>query len=179
MKGKFITSGFPRSGSTYLNQALNLLYYPEQKVNWNRHTVIAIEQANQIMVPFRNPTDSIASWHKYPSRSEIAADIAFYIRFYSAVLNDLNKVVLMNFYQFTKDLDYIKDKVFKNFGIDTNRVVTDEQVRQAMLFNGKDINLPRNNKEELDAAKIEIINAEKYNQCLELYAELIEAHNKQ
>jgi hypothetical protein len=174
MKELLITSGFPRSGSTYLNQVLNLLYYPDQEVNWNRHTVVAIEKTNRIMVTFRNPVDAIASWQKYPSFGKLEEDIKFYIRFYSAVLENLNKTVLMDFDFFTKDIDYIKDKVFKNFGIDTGRYVTDTQVKEAMLANGKDINLPRSNQEELEAVKQQLVNTPGFDQCVDLYNKLKE-----
>ncbi len=169
MKELLITSGFPRSGSTYLNQAINLLYYPEQEVNWNRHTVVAIENATTIMVPFRNPVDAIASWHKYPSNGQLDADIKYYIRFYKAVLDNLNKVVLMDFDYFTKDIDYIKDKVFKNFSISTNRYVTDAEVKQEMLKNGKEINLPQNNQDELDAVKKRLTQEPLFEECVSLY----------
>ena len=153
MKELLITSGFPRSGNTYLNQALNLLYYSEQEVNSNRHTVVAIDKSNRIIVPFRNPTDSIASWHNYPSGGNLESDVQFYIRFYSAVIDNLHKVVLMDFDYFTKDVDYTKDKVLKNFGIETNCFVTDSQVKEAMLANGKNINLPTHNQQQLSKTK--------------------------
>lgn len=172
MKDLLITSGFPRSGSTYLNQAINLLYYPEQEVNWNRHTVVAIENATTVMVTFRNPVDAIASWHKYPSFGQLDADIKYYIRFYKAVLDNIKKVVLMDFDCFTKDIDYIKDKIFKNFGIGTDNYVTDAQVKEAMLANGKEINLPRNNQEELEAVKIALVETPEFQTCLDLYAQL-------
>ena len=124
------------------------------------------------MVTFRNPADSIASWQKYPSNGQLEEDVKFYIRFYSAVLDNLNKVVLMDFEYFTKDIDYIKDKVFKNFGIETNRYVTDEQVKQAMLANDKHINLPRNNQEELALVKEQLKTMPDFDKCLELYAKL-------
>lgn len=174
MKELLITSGFPRSGSTYLNQALNLLYYPEQEVNWNRHTVVAIEQANRIMVTFRNPINSIASWHKYPSGGLLEADIKYYTRFYSNVFDNLSKVVLMDFDYFTKDIYYIKDKVFKNFGIGTDNYVTDAQVKEAMLANDKKINLPRSNQEELEAVKQQLVNTTGFDQCVDLYNKLKE-----
>ena len=172
MKELLITSGFPRSGSTYLNQALNLLYYPEQEVNWNRHTVVAIESTNRITVPFRNPLDSITSWHKYPSGNQLEADVKFYIRFYSAVLENLNKIILMDFDIFTKDTDYIKDQIFKGFGFSTNRYVTDPDIRQAMLANNKEINLPRNNQEEIALVKEQLPSISGFDKCLELYAQL-------
>lgn len=174
MKELLITSGFPRSGSTYLNQTLNLLYYPNQEVNSNRHTVVAFEQANKIMVTFRNPVDAIASWQKYPSDGNLEADIKYYIRFYSAALDNLNKVVFMDFDYFTKDIDYIENKVFQNFSIKTNNYVTDAQVKEAMLANGKDINLPRNNKEELDKIKAELIQIPEFQDCIDLYNRLLE-----
>ena len=172
MKEFLITSGFPRSGSTYLNQALHLLYYPNEEPNWNRHTVVAIENSNKIIVPFRNPLDCIASWHNYPSQGILESDIKFYIRFHTAILNNISKVVLMDFDFFTKDLDYIKDKVFKNFSIDTNRYVGDEQVKQAMLREGKEINLPRNNQEELTKIKKTLLSLDSFDKCVELFNQL-------
>lgn len=167
-----ITSAFPRSGSTYLNQALQLLYYPTEAVNLNRHSVIAIENAQKIMVPFRNPKDSIASWHKYPSNGFLEADIKFYVRFYSFVLGNLSKVVLMDFDNFTQDIEYIKSKVFDNYNLTTDKVVTNDEVKMAMLVNGKEINLPRNNKEELDLIKSTLESMPEFTECIDLYARL-------
>lgn len=172
IKGLLVTSGYPRSGNTYLNQALNLLYYPDEYVNLNNHTVVAMKKSAKIIVPFRNPLDVIASWHKYPLPSTVIEDVNFYIRFHSAVLDNLHKVCLMDFDKFTADIDYIKDQVFKNFGLSTNRYVPDEDVKEAMLANDKHINLPRNNQEELQAAKELISNTEGFDKCLELYAQL-------
>ena len=121
------------------------------------------------MVPFRNPLDAISSWHKWPSTCELEADVRYYIRFHKAVLDNLHKVVLMDFDYFTKDLDYIKNKVFKNFGIGTDNQVTDAQVKEVMLAGGKEINLPRNNKEELDIVKAELQRMAGFNECVELY----------
>lgn len=172
MKEFLITSAFPRSGSTYLNQALNLLYYPKQEVNQNRHTVISLETVTSIMVAFRNPLDSIASWHLYPSTGQLNSDISFYIRFYSAVLNNINKVILMDFDFFTKDIDYIKDKVFKNFGIKTDNYVIDAQVKEAMLINNKEINLPVNNQQELNIIKEQLTEEPLFIECVKLFNKL-------
>ena len=176
MKEFLITSGFPRSGSTYLNQALHLLYYPNEEPNWNRHTVVAIENSNKIIVPFRNPLDCIASWHNYPSEGILESDIKFYIRFHTAILSNLSKVVLMDFDFFTKDINYINDKVFKNFGITTSAYVTDDEIKQAMLANDKEINLPRNNQEELDLVKQALPSVAGFDQCVKLYNQL-KLHN--
>lgn len=172
MKELLITSGYPRSGSTYLNQALNLLYYPEQKANKNKHTVIAIEESNRIMVTFRNPLESISSWQAYPLYSEIDEDVRYYSRFYKGVLKNIHKVVLMDFDVFTKNIDYIKDKVFKNFGINTNRYITDIEVKETMLANNKQLNLPRGNEEELAAIRQQLTDFPGFSECVELYQQI-------
>jgi hypothetical protein len=169
---ELITSGFPRSGNTYLNQALQLMYYPSDLVNDNRHTVVAIEKSKKIMVPFRNPIDCIASWHKYPSSGELELDIKYYIRLYSFVLNNLNKVVLMDFDLFTNDLEYIKTKVFENFGLTTAQNVTDSQIKEAMLTNGRERNLPQNNKEEINTTKAALQTIPEFSQCSDIYQQL-------
>ena len=172
MEEVLVTSSFPRSGSVYLNQALNLLYYPNKTPNTQLHTISSITKLTKVLVPFRNPMDAIPSWNIFMNMYSIESDVKFYIRFYSAVLDNLNKVVLMDFDYFTKDLDYIKDKVSKNFGIETDRSITDTQVKEAMLAGNKDINLPRNNQEELNAVKEQLANQPLFEKCVELFNEL-------
>lgn len=173
-----ITSGYPRSGNTYLNQALQLLYYPAQsKVNSNRHSVIAIEKHQKILVPFRNPLDAIASWHKYPQNSTLQEDVKFFIRFHKAVLDNLHKIVLMDFDYFTKDLNYIIENVRNAFEFEPIAETTDEQVKTTMLANAKEINLPRNNQEELNVVKNMLQEMPKFDECLELYATIKTIHN--
>lgn len=163
------TSGYCRSGNTFLNYSLQVLYFNNESVNPNWHTVAKLDAREKIMVPLRNPLDCISSWHLYPSSYPLDADIKYYLRFHTAVLEKIDKVVLMDFDYFTKDIEYIKGKVLENFGIGTDNQVTDSQIREAMLANGKEINLPRNNKEELDAVKAELQGMAGFNECVELY----------
>lgn len=166
------TSGFPRSGNTYLNYTLNHLYYDNEPVNLNWHTVAKLDARDTMIVPIRNPLECISSWHLYPSSYPLDADIRYYLRFHTAVLEKIDKVVLMDFDLFTKDLQYIKTKVSDNYGLNTNSTATIEQIKESMLTNGKDINLPRNNKEELDAVKAELQQMPEFTQCVELYERL-------
>jgi hypothetical protein len=167
-----ITSGYPRSGNTFLNHALNLLFHTKEEVKLNNHTVLVIKKNKKIIVPFRNPVDCIASWHNYPSNGQFIEDIRYYLRFYYAVKENLNKVTLMDFDYFTKDITYIQDKVAADFGITTDKVVTVDEVKKAMLENDKEINLPRNNKDLLNATKEEITKMPELQECIDLYAYL-------
>jgi hypothetical protein len=151
------------------------LYYPTKPVNENRHTIVAIEKMDKILVPFRNPKDSIASWHNYPSEGSLESDVRFYIRFYSFVSNNLSKIVLMDFNNFTNDIDYIKDKVLKNFAIQTNCYVTDAQVKEKMLTNAKEINLPTQNQTQLLETKTLLLKVLGFQECILIYDKLQQA----
>jgi hypothetical protein len=172
MKELLVTSGFPRSGNTYLNYALHLIFYPNQEVNYISHLVNAIKANKKIIVPFRNPVDSISSWHHLVFNNNLLSDIKYYLRFHYAVKENLNKVTLMDFDYFTKDITYIKDKVAANFSISTDKIVTVNEVKNAMLNNNKEINLPRNNKDLLNKTKDKLIQMPELQECIDLYDNL-------
>lgn len=170
---ELIVAGYPRSGNTYLNQAIHLLYYPNQEYRNFSHTVKAIEKNSKVLVPVRNPIDAIASWHLFPIESTINQDINFYIRFHKAVIENLNKITIMDFDNFTKSISYIKDKVSR-YNLSPVQEVTDYEIKSAMIENHMEINLPRNNKEELEAVKQQLVNTPGFDQCVELYNKLKE-----
>jgi len=167
-----VTSGFPRSGNTYLNYALKSLYYPNSEVNLNSHTVAAIQESTKILVPFRSPIDCIASWNNYPSNYGLDMDIKYYLRFYNACLNN-PKVIFMNFDHFTIDLNYIKTKVKDNFNLEPIATPTIEEIKALMLENEKSTNLPQNNQRLLNRIKEDLEETAGYEQCVNLYKELV------
>lgn len=193
------TSGSPRTGNSYLNQALNLLYYPEDTVNVNRHDIDQLSMPGITIVPFRNPLDTTASDYLYPYYAEmnlgqeptVEGVIKEYCDFYEAVLNNLDKVCLMDFDQFTTSIDYIKSKIFQKFKINSNNQVTDEDVKKALLSGehvhgyqessdsphiwrkaDRSINLPRGNKEDMDRVKAIISKHKDFDRCLDIYNRL-------
>jgi hypothetical protein len=173
MSKDLFISGYPRSGTTYLGQVVNLLFYPEKGSIFDKsHTVKSIEKREKVIVPFRNPLDCIASWHLYPSCGKLHDDVTFYIRFHSAVLENADKVTLLDFNLFIEDIEYIENKILSDFSMQSNNKITVEQVKEEMISNGLTVNLPRNNKEELEEVKQQLINTPKFDQCVELYNNL-------
>lgn len=173
-KKKLLTTGFPRSGNTYLNYALQSLYYPDETPGYISHTVKAINVNNHIIVPFRNPKDCIASWHSFPSKGSLEDDIKFYLRFHKAVLDSCNKVTLMDFDYFTSNLEYIKQTVKKSIGIDPVAPSTIEQIKNNMTKDKRGVGenhywLPSNNKEILDSVKLKLESMELFKECLDIY----------
>ena len=174
-KEKFITTGFPRSGNTYLNYSFRSLYYPDNIPNKVFHSASTIEKFDHLFIPFRNPLDSIASWNNYPSNCEIELDIKYYIRFYSHVMNNLNKVTLMNFDYFTKDLEYIKGKVKESINIESTYSVSDEQIKDYMIEDKKNKNLPLPVINDVSMIKETLTNTESFKECLVIYNNLLKA----
>ena len=179
-KNLLVISTFPRSGSTFLNSAINSLYYKGEP-SMNYHTANSLNRSEKIIVPFRNPEESIASWHIFPhkDKSTLDMDIRYYLRFYTEVLNKKEKVVLLDFHKFTKDLDYIKDKISNNFGVRPISETSIEEIKNSMLSSGKEINLPRNNANELQNIKNNLVNHKDFNNCLEVYSNLLKISEQQ
>lgn len=75
----------------------------------------------------------------------------------------------MDFNKFTQDIEYIKSQVSINYSLTTDRSITNDEVKMAMLVNGKEINLPRNNKAELDLIKDKLESMPEFQKCVELY----------
>ena len=159
----------------YLNYALNLLYYPEETVNINNHTTQAIKNNSKIIVPFRNPIDCISSWNLYQEFDDksLEKDIKFYNRFYTFVIENLNKCVLLDFSKITNDIEYIKTKIYFNFLIESKNIITSEDVKNKMQQDEHYDNLPRNDKDKLDAIKLELKNNFDLNNSINLYEILL------
>jgi hypothetical protein len=167
-----ITTGFTRSGNTYLNYSFRSLYYPQENPRLNFHSVSSMEKYDHLFVPFRNPKDCIASWHRYPSGGHLEEDIKYYLRFYKAALENLDKITLMDFNKFTTSLEYIKDKVKGSLDLDQVANPTDSKIKATMIDSEKTINLPVNNKAELDVIKAQIVEIPSFQECIELYDSL-------
>jgi hypothetical protein len=183
IKKSLKTAGFPRSGNTFLNFVLKSLYFPTEGMNGTRHEANMFDRYSKLIVPIRNPIDCIASYNNYIPlfaihgmfiERDLKKDIAYYLRFYNKVMEYRSKAVVVDFDKFTTDIDYIKEVVDNNFGYTTNVSLTINQAKTNMAMENQDFidNLPRDNKEELDAVKTELQQMPEFAQCMDLYNQL-------
>lgn len=159
----FTSSGFPRSGNNFLIYSISSILGIEPKQS--NHTVYAIENSDLIYVPFRNPLDCISSWNLFHNKTIIEKDIKYYLRFYNAALNSSNTVVLMDFDKFITDLNYIATKINST----VPEGLTIDQIKQSMIDNGRDWNLPRDNQAEIDEIRNDLSQMPEFQECLDLY----------
>ena len=175
--------GFPRSGNTFLNFALQDIYYPDELVNDVHHIAIDISLYNKLVVPLRNPIDAIASWHLFAPRMKsdhFPTNINYYTEFHFYVLNNIDKVKILDFNIFTNNLKYIEDNVFDFFNIEIKKNTSIDKVKNNMINSNKEKNLPNQNKKELEAIKYELKQNNKIQECFEIYNKLkntISAHD--
>lgn len=169
MVGNLITSGFPRSGNTFLNYALKSIYFPEEKVNNVHHTLLTIEENTKVIVPYRHPLDCIASWYLHREGDDLYQDIKYYLRFHNGVLDNLNKVILLDFNIFTNDLSYVKTVLKNEYGINPVVDCTIKDIKESMSDGHKKYNLPQGNKEKLDSVKQKLLQIKEFQNTVELY----------
>lgn len=165
------TIAFPRSGNTFLNYALRLMYYPEDKLIMFYHTEKSVDKFDKFLVPLRNPLDAIASWSIYSDlyKGSTEDHINFYIRLNTKILNNKHKSVVLDFERFTQDLSYLEDTIKNNFGYSVKSKTSIEEIKSLIKDELGDNWTPRDNKTELSKAK-EIIESNKlYVKALNLY----------
>jgi hypothetical protein len=170
-----ITSGFPRSGNTFVNHAFNKLFNLEY-VNLNRHTVAAIENREHTFVPFRHPLDCISSWHLYQDEfltdpRLLEKDFKFYLRFHNNLKSLSNKATLLDFDLFKDDLGYLTAKVTSLYPV-TPSDTTLEEVKTFMNESDKSINLPRNTQEQKQEIQEWMKRIDLYQECISVYQSL-------
>jgi hypothetical protein len=174
---RYIVCGYPRSGNTYLNHYVSMAYGDgEFKGNWHTEDKV-INSTDKVLVSVRNPLDCIASWANYQlslfnfdltevTEDSVENDINYYLRFMQAVLDNKDKVVLLDFDRFTTDLSYA-DSLISEIGLTKLNSVSDADVKAAMVENQRQKNLPEDN--DLNAIKTMVQNNSKYADCVALY----------
>jgi len=175
MKEFLLTSAYPRSGQTFLNYALKYLYYKDI-VNENLHTVKPLVNLKKPIVSIRNPLDSISSWSNYQYNNNqtknLLDDIKFYIRFYSAVLDNKDKLVIVEFEEFTVDGNYLVSRMKQEFDIDPINTWDLDAIKSSMLENGKSKNLPVDNYDNINKLKEQLKAMPEFEECISLYNRL-------
>jgi hypothetical protein len=172
-KDVLITSGFPRSGNTFLNFALWQMYYPTEEFNKNFHTVKAIKEHTKVLIPVREPLGSVASWTNF-TEAELVESCKYYTRFYTEAESLANKVVFVDFDIMITDLDYIKSLVKDNFNLDAVEETTVNHVKELMTTMAHEWNLPQNNQAELDVIKALLVDVPEFAACQSIYQEIKE-----
>lgn len=168
-----ITSGFPRSGNTFLNFALWQLYYPKEKINNFFHTTKVVKNNNKIIMPIRNPLDCISSWHNFLEKKEnLSASCKYYLRFHKEAIEKTNNIVFLDFNYMIFDIEYIKNVISNNYNIETKSNITVSTIKELMFEKKRSWNLPKNNQDFVNKTKDELKSLEHFNLCIKLYYEI-------
>lgn len=186
-KKQIIVSGFPRSGNTFLRNLIKNSY-TNFIVPIHIHNFAYVEQnydKNYFIVPIRNPKDAIGSWDYYrdfyvEKNSHInnfdkKSGFFYYNNFYERVLKLSDKVLILDFDKFTSDVEYVYSSIYKFYSEAPEVKITIDDIKELMILNGQNINIPQNNKESLDIYKNNVLLDNDYYKCLELYNSILKS----
>jgi hypothetical protein len=181
----FILSGYPRSGNTFLKNALEELY-PEYNTKSSIHSVSYLKNMaknNKVLVPFRNPEDCIPSWTYYRTydlvefnikkENTYIDDINFFIRFYKESLQNAKNLIFLDFDKFSTDLNYLTNIINNSFNIEHEHISL-ECIKTKMSDNNLKKYLPRSNTIILDEIKKSVYKEKEFILAKKIYQNLKE-----
>lgn len=170
-----VTVGFPRSGNVFVNEYIHQAYATEYLLR-PRHTGKSLSEFQHIIFPLRNPIDAMASY-VVDDFEVIPIDqtIAYYLRFMKSALEHKNKLCVVNFELFTKNIYHISNQINDTYGIPIKHNISDTEVKEIIRSRNWTDNLPRDNREKLDQARKAILDSSKIDDCIKIYDEFIKA----
>lgn len=160
----FITGCF-RSGNNFLLTA----YHLASKKNRQNciHTEKAINQRSHAFVTFRDPYSCISSWSRISGRS-IDSCIDYYIRFNLNVLNNIKKITLLDFDDYTKNIKIFYTSVESHTGVKLNEYPSSQEIFNFNIGHGR----PMPSKHKYIEEKNIIKNNLKLNKVLYIHNQL-------
>lgn len=112
---KLITSGFPRSGNTFLGQLLEQSF-PNVDVAEFTHNTNTLDIAGCI-VPLRDPYLSVPSWCIFSGEQDLESTARWYMRFNTKVLNNIDNLFIVDFVELSTTPLSVIDKISNQFNI--------------------------------------------------------------
>jgi hypothetical protein len=173
---KFLINSFPKSGDAFIYNAISSMYTDSEVVIGAHSAANFLNQSsNKIVTVVRNPADSIGLYfylkNDYLKDDSLEIDMYsdYYIRFYNAVLENKNNIVLVDFEEMKLDLDHIVAKILNKFNINISASITMSELEPKLLDFDENYNLPMLNSIAVEEAKTKVINSAKYQECVDIY----------
>jgi len=184
---EFFVSGYPRSGNTFFNFVVRELYGSNRPYLVRSHDELNIlnNLEKNVCVVIRNPLQSIASYNQFRTQLTIRQnpnvtftvtlddDFNRYLRYYNFIDKHLDQVSLMNFAKFSKDSDYITNKINTKFNIKPLVHLDVEVLKQKMTEKGGVNHLPRKPNDTRQQIEKEVLGHPLYKEVLDLHDHLI------
>jgi hypothetical protein len=137
--------GYPRSGNTFAVVAFRLAQGREVEIANHLHAAGQIKRAARLNIPtimlIREPSEAVLSLVVRDPQASIPWALRSYIRFYSAVIPHLEKIVVAPFEMVTSDFGHIIRMVNARYGTAFKEFLPDEDalnsVRQTVEWMGQ------------------------------------------
>lgn len=175
-------AGYPRSGNTFVEVILNRVF-KGIVVSSHDHSIeyLLNRVGHNLVVPVRNPLDSISSWITFRKHEGVLLTIENcinnYIEYLEAIYKNINKVCVLDFDKFKEDISYVTNKVSKHYGNIVDKNITMEKIdnemknHYQMFFRGRTLAKADNQ------LKNEILKHEKYKEAQASFERVINVQN--
>jgi len=160
-------AGYPRSGNTFVEVILNRVF-KGVVVSSHDHSVTYLLNriGYNLVVPVRNPLDSISSWITFRKHEGILVTIENcinnYIEYLDSVYKNINKICVLNFDKFKEDISYVTNKVSEYYGNIIDKNITMDKIDNEMKNHYEMFFRGRTLAKATDKLKNEILNHRNY-----------------
>jgi hypothetical protein len=171
-------AGYPRSGNTFIEVVLNRIFNGIVISNHN-HSVeyLTNRLGNNLIVPVRNPLDSISSWVTFRKHEGVIVKIEdcidHYIDYLKNVNNNMSQICVLNFDKFKNDISYIKNKVYKYCGNIFDKEINLEKVNLEMKNHYQMFSPDRNLAVADNGMKKNVLESKNYKQAQFIFEEVL------
>ena len=116
--GELTVSGFPRTGTSYLQQILKSAF-PSLSVINGYHRILSLKQTGMKAITLRHPCDAVSSWIVFSHPRPVVVDDAldWYCQFIEQALLAPSKIIVADFNQFTSEPSDAMDLIGQRIGI--------------------------------------------------------------
>jgi len=177
MNNIIYVTGYGRSGNTFLQLALEKMYNQVIVSDHNHNSLYFVNRlGSQIVMPIRNPLDSVASFYTFQTYNKINTTLDkclnHYIEYFTQVNKHKDKLCLLDFEEMTKNLEYVKNKIKNKYSLESNKNIDLKQIETDMASNYPMFFYNRSKAKPTERTKQEILTLSNYLEALDVWNNL-------
>ena len=167
--GELTVSGYPRTGTTYLQECLKIAFTDIEIVN-GFHKIKLLTNPELKITTLRNPLDSVSSWivFCYPTSIVIDDAVEWYCSFVSTAIEHIDSTAIFEFDSLIANPNQQMQSLGRRIGIDPLPIM-ETQISKIMQDNYAR-SFPNINTQKKQDYYERVINSSCYSEARNLYA---------
>ena len=170
--GELTVSGFPRTGTTYLQQIIQSAF-PSLSVIDGHHRIKLLKEAGYKATTLRNPCDAVCSWIVYSHPRLVVVDdvLDWYCQFMEQALLSPERIFVFDFDAFTVEPQAEMNWLGNKIGVEP--VEIDVVGVDSVMFTEFARSFPSKNTELKHGYSEDVVAAGLFNKAMGLYEQIL------